>query len=63
MWALFSPWLRRWLLIAVALPLARLLVHELTVIARRRNPHATITRVLATVDSAMSAASRLIGRR
>jgi hypothetical protein len=62
MWALLSRRLRRWLLIAVALPVARLLVHELAVIARRRNPHATITQVLATADSAVSTGSRLIGR-
>ncbi len=63
MWALFSRRLRRWLLIAVALPVARLLVHELAVVARRRNPDATVTQLLATADSAMSKASRLMGRR
>jgi hypothetical protein len=51
------------LLIAVALPVARLIVRESAVIARRRNPDATITRALNTADSAMSIASRLIGRR
>ena len=60
--AFLSRRLRRWLLIAVALPVARLLVHKLAVTAHRRNRHATLTQVLDTADSAMSTASRRVGR-
>jgi hypothetical protein len=62
MWALLSRRLRRWLLIALALPLARLLVHELAVMARRRDPNAIVTQVLAAADWSMSKRSRLIRR-
>src|SRR2546430_8523082 len=38
MWVFLSARLRTWLLLAVALPLARLLVHRLAVAAQRRDP-------------------------
>jgi hypothetical protein len=40
MWVFFSRRLRRWALLAIALPLARLLAHRLALAAEHRNPSA-----------------------
>ena len=37
MWLFLSRRLRMWLLLAVALPIARMVVHRLAVVAERRN--------------------------
>lgn len=54
MWALLSTRLRTWLLLAVALPLLRAILHRLATRAHSRSPGATTTRLLtragATVD-------------
>ena len=64
MWAFFSRRLRVWLLVAVALPLARAVVHRLALAADRRDPSAQTAKVLHRADSAVTAVSRRAsGRR
>jgi hypothetical protein len=63
MWMFFSARLRRWVLLAIALPLARLLVHRLALAAERRDPSARTARALHHADSAVAAASRRTSRR
>lgn len=58
MWVFLSRRLRRLVLLAIALPLARLLVHQLALAAERRNPSARTTRALHQADSAVTAVSR-----
>jgi hypothetical protein len=58
MWVFFSARLRRWVLLALALPLARLLVHRLALAAERRDPYARTARALHQADSAVTAVSR-----
>ena len=58
MWVFLSARLRRWVLLALALPLARLLVHRLALAAGRRDPSARTARALHQADSAVSAVSR-----
>lgn len=58
MWAFFSRRLRVWLLIAVALPLARAVVHRLALVAERRDPSARAAKVLHKADSAVTAVAR-----
>lgn len=61
MWVLLSSRLRAWLLMAVALPLARLLIHRLAIAADRHD--ARSARLLLRADSAVTAVSRRSGRR
>ena len=61
MWALLSARLRTWLLMAIALPLARLLVHRLAVAADRHD--ARSARLLRRADSAVTTVSRRAGRK
>ena len=61
MWALLSGRVRAWLLIAVALPLARLLIHRLAVSAERHD--ARSARLLRRADSAVSTVSQRTGRK
>ena len=61
MWALLSGRVRTWLLIAVALPLARLLVHRLAVTADRHD--ARSARLLRRADSAMTTVTQRTGRK
>jgi hypothetical protein len=58
MWAFFSKRLRMWLLLAVALPLARAVVHRLAQAAERRDPSTRAAKVLHQADSAVTAVSR-----
>ena len=58
MWAFFSRRLRMWLLLAVALPLTRALVHRLTLAAERRGPSTRTAKTLRQADSAVTAVSR-----
>jgi hypothetical protein len=46
MWVFLSTRLRIWLLLAIALPLARLLVHRLAVADERRDPSARTAKLL-----------------
>jgi hypothetical protein len=63
MWVFLSRRLRTWLILAVALPIARLLVHRLAVAAQRRDPSARTARVLNQADSAVTAVSGRVSRR
>ena len=55
MWIFLSARLRTWLLLAAALPLARLLAHRLAVAAERRDPSARAAKLLHRADSAVTA--------
>jgi len=63
MWVFLSVRLRTWLLLAIALPLARLLVHSLAVAAERHDPSARTAKLLGRADSVVTAASRRSSRR
>jgi hypothetical protein len=63
MWIFLSARLRKWLLLVVALPVARLLVHRLAVAAEHRDPSARTAKVLRGADSAMAAVSGRASRR
>jgi hypothetical protein len=57
MWAFFSRRLRTWLLLAIALPLARALVHRLALAAERRDPSTRTAKALHQADSTVTAVS------
>ena len=61
MWVLLSARLRAWLLMAIALPLARLLIHRLAIAADRHDAHSA--KLLHRADSAVTAVSQRTGRR
>jgi hypothetical protein len=63
MWAFFSRRLRMWLLLAIALPLTRALVHRLALAAQRRNPSTRTAKALHQADSTVTAVSGRAGRK
>ena len=63
MWVFLSRRLRTWLLLAIALPLARALVHRLALAAGHRDPSTRTARALHQADSAVTAVSRRAGRK
>jgi hypothetical protein len=63
MWFFLSAWLRRWVLLAVALPLARLLLHRLALAAEHHDPSTRTARALHQADSAVTAVTRRTSRR
>jgi hypothetical protein len=63
MWVFLSARLRTWLVLAIALPLARLLVHRLAVVAVRRDPTTRTAKLLHRTDSAVTAVSRRSSRK
>jgi hypothetical protein len=63
MWVFLSARLRTWLLLAIALPLARLLVHRVAVAAERHDPSARRAKLLHRADSAMTAVSGRASRK
>lgn len=63
MWVFLSARLRTWLLLAIALPLARLLVHRLAVTAERHDPSARTAKLLRRADSAVTAVAGRASRR
>jgi hypothetical protein len=63
MWAFFSRRLRMWLLLAIALPLTRALVHRLALAAERRDPSTKTARTLLHADSAVTSVSQRAARR
>jgi hypothetical protein len=63
MWLFFSRRLRTWILLAIALPLARALVHRLAPAADRRDPSARSAKALHHADSAVTAVSRRTARK
>jgi hypothetical protein len=46
MWVFLTRRLRMWVLLSIAVPLARVVVHRLAVAANKRSPHASTTRLL-----------------
>src|ERR1700748_3721198 len=58
MLAFFSRRLRMWLLLAIALPLARALVHRLALTAERRDPSTRTAKTLAQAEFPGSAEPR-----
>lgn len=63
MWAFFSRRLRTWLLLAVALPLTRALIHRLALAAGRHDPSTRTAKTLLRADSMVTAASRRAARK
>ena len=63
MWAFFSRRLRMWLLLAIALPLTRALVHRLALAAERRDPSTRTAKALHQADSTVTAVSRRATRK
>jgi hypothetical protein len=63
MWVFFSRRLRMWLLLAIALPLSRALVHRLALAAGRRDSSTRTARALHHADSAVTAVSRRAARK
>jgi hypothetical protein len=61
MWFFLSARLRAWLLTAIALPLARLLIHRLAIAADHHDTRSA--KLLHRADSAVTAVSRRAGRR
>jgi hypothetical protein len=59
----FSRRLRMWLLLAIALPLSRALVHRLALAAERRNSSTRTARALHHADSAVTTVSRRAARK
>lgn len=57
MWVFLSARLRMWLLLVIAPPLARLLVHRLAVAAERHDPSTRTAKLLRRADSAVTAVS------
>ena len=58
MWVFLTRRLRMWVLLVIAVPLARALVHRLAVVATKRSPDASTTRLLQNADSAVTAVSQ-----
>jgi hypothetical protein len=52
-----------WLLLAIALPLTRALIHRLALAAGRRDPSTRTAKTLLKADSAVTAVSRRAARR
>jgi hypothetical protein len=63
MWVFFSRRLRVWLLLAIALPLSRALVHRLARAAERRDSSTRTAKALHQADSAVTAVSRRAARK
>jgi len=63
MWILLTTRLRTWLLIAIALPLARTLVHRAAASTQRRRPGTALGTWLKRADAALIATSRRADRR
>jgi hypothetical protein len=63
MWIFLTRRLRRWMLLVIALPTARLVVHRLALAAEQRDRSTRTARTLHHVDSAVTAVSRRSTRR
>jgi hypothetical protein len=63
MWAFFSRRLRTWLLLAIALPLTRVLVHRLALAAEHRDPSTRTAKALRQADSTVTTVSRRTARK
>lgn len=63
MWMFLSRRLRMWLLLSIAVPLVRILIHRLALAAERRDPSTRTARAFRQADSAVTAVSRRTSRR
>jgi hypothetical protein len=63
MWVFFSRRLRMWLLLAVGLPLARVLIHRLALAADHRDPSTRTAKTLHQADSAVTSVAERASRR
>jgi hypothetical protein len=63
MWVFFSRRLRMWLLLAIALPLTRTLVHRLALAAARRDPSTRTAKTLVHADSVVTGVSQRTARK
>jgi hypothetical protein len=63
MWLFLSRRIRIWLLLAVGLPLARMLVHQLSSAVQRRSPDTTAARLLSHADSGLASLAHRAQRR
>ena len=63
MWAFLSARLRTWRLLAIALPVARLLVHRHAVTAERHDPSTQTAKLLRRADPAVTAVYGRFSRR
>jgi ribosomal protein S9 len=63
MWVFFSRRLRMWLLLAIALPVTRALVHRLALAAERRDPSTRTAKTLLRTDSMITGVSRRAERK
>ncbi len=63
MWMFLTTRMRRWVLLAIALPMARLLVHRLALAAEHRDPSTRTASALHRADSAVTGVSRRSSRR
>lgn len=63
MWVFFTRRLRLWLLLAIALPLARALVHRLALAAERHDPSTRTAKTMRQADSAVTAVSQRAARK
>ena len=63
MWLFFTRRLRMWLLLAIALPLTRALVHRLALAAERRDPSTRTAKALHQADSGVTAVSQRASRK
>ena len=63
MWLFLSRRLRMWILLAIALPLARALVHRLALAAEQRDASTRTARTLHQADSAVTAVSQRTARK
>jgi hypothetical protein len=63
MWVFLSSRIRRWLLLAVAVPVVRAIVHRLAVAAHDRQADSIASRVLVKADSGLARISRSADKR
>jgi hypothetical protein len=63
MWIFFTRRLRRWVLLAIAVPAIRLVVRRLARAADHRNASSRTARTLHQVDSGVTAVSRRSSRK
>jgi predicted metal-binding membrane protein len=62
MWVLLSSRLRTWLVLAIAVPLARAVLRRASASASRRDPNSTAARGLRSMEAGLSRLDRR-GRR
>lgn len=63
MWVFLSSRIRTWVLLAVALPLTRGLVHKIAASTQHRHPDARASRVLGRTDTAVADLADRVARR